>query len=249
MLHLSRPVVFFDLETTGLEVSKDRVVQIAMIKFSPDGRQEDFMMMINPGIPIPSSASAIHHITDADVANAPQFEKAAVAISAFVQGCDLGGYNALKFDLPLLTAEFQRCGHVFPDPQTATADAYQIFVKKEKRDLAAAYAFYCGKTLENAHDARADVSATLEVFLKQIERYGDLGPTVADIQRMTEPVNSLDAAGKLQKNEIGEIVFTFGKNRGKKVADCLDYARWMLGADFSADTKDILRKVIADVES
>ncbi|MCX6136828.1 MAG: 3'-5' exonuclease [Ignavibacteriales bacterium] len=248
VLRLDRPLVFFDLETTGLDVTRDRVVQIAMIKYHPDGHREEKMMLIHPGIPIPPEATAVHRISNEDVRDAPSFEKSAVAILSFFQGCDVAGYNIAKFDVPLLTAEFQRSGHVFPDPDTKMADAYQIFIKKEKRDLAAAYAFYCSRKLENAHNAEADVRATLEVFMEQLERYQDLGQTLADIQRFSEPPNALDPAGKLQKNEKGDVVFTFGKNRGKRVVDCLDYARWMLGADFSTETKDILRKIITDTE-
>jgi len=243
-LTLTRPIVFFDLETTGTDVAKDRIVQISALKLHPDGTEEVRTRLLNPGMPIPPGATAVHHIKDADVAEEPSFAELAKSIQEFFRGADVSGFNSNRFDLPLLVEEFIRCGLTFPDPETRFIDVQTIYHKKEERTLAAAYRFYCQKTLENAHDAEADVRATLEVFRRQLEHYDDIGRTVDEIHAFCESNTIVDFARKLTKNERGDIVYNFGKNRGKRVLDDPGYAEWMLGGDFPESTKAVLSRLL-----
>jgi DNA polymerase-3 subunit epsilon len=245
-LKLSRPLVFFDLETTGTDVARDRIVQISVLKLHPDGREETKTRLINPTVPIPAAATAIHHITDAEVADQPPFRELARGIHEFLRGADLAGFNSNRYDLPLLVEEFSRCGMLFPDPAAKLIDVQIIFHKKEERTLAAAYRFYCNKNLDEAHDAEADVRATLDVFQAQLERYGDLGSTVGELHVFCESDAIVDFARKLALNDRGEIVFNFGKNRGKPVLSERDYAEWMLAGDFTENTKSVLRRILKE---
>lgn len=241
-----RPLVFFDLETTGIDIARDRIVQMSVMKVMPDGREEVKTRLINPGIPIPPAATAVHHITDADVAGAPPFRDLAAGIRDLFQGADIGGFNSNRFDLPLLVEEFARCGMPFPETESKLIDVQVIYHKKEERTLAAAYKFYCNKSLEDAHDAEADVRATVEVFRRQLETYADIGRTVEEIHAFCNSDAIVDFGRKLARNQKGEIVFAFGKNRGKPVTDDPGYAEWMLGGDFPESTKAVLRRVLQE---
>jgi DNA polymerase-3 subunit epsilon len=243
-LTLQRPVVFFDLETTGTDITRDRIVQIAVMKVHPDGREEVKTRLINPGMPIPPAATAVHHITNADIADAPPFQELAKSIRDFFVGADIGGFNSNRFDLPLLVEEFSRCTIVFPDPESRLIDVQVIYHRKEERTLAAAYRFYCNKSLDDAHDAEADVRATVEVFRRQLERYDDIGRTVEEIHAYCNSDAIVDFGRKLAKNQKGEIIYAFGKNRGKPVTDDPGYAEWMLGGDFPESTKAVLRRLL-----
>ncbi|MEW6511564.1 MAG: 3'-5' exonuclease [Bacteroidota bacterium] len=243
-LTLTRPIVFFDLETTGRDFTRDRIVQIAALKVFPDGNEEMKTRLINPGIPIPPEATDVHHITDADVAGEPRFRDLAKGIHEFFQGADIGGFNSNRFDLPFLVEEFGRCGLEFPPPDAKLIDVQTIYHKKEERTLAAAYRYYCNKALESAHNAEADVRATLEVFRRQVEMYDDIGSTVEEIHAFCEGGLIVDYGRKLMKNQKGEIVYAFGKNRGKPVLDDPGYAEWMLGGDFPESTKSVLRRLL-----
>jgi DNA polymerase-3 subunit epsilon len=243
-LQLTRPIVFFDLETTGTDISKDRIVQLALLKLHPSGAQEVFKTLVNPTIPIPPQATAIHKIRNEDVAHERPFAGIADRVLAFFEGADIGGFNSNRFDLPLLAEEMQRCDKVFPALDAKMIDVQRIYHKKEERTLAAAYKFYCGKSLEGAHDAEADVRATLEVFLGQLERYDDIGSSVEEIVRFIGEPEFVDIGRKLKRNERGEIVYAFGKNNGKPVASDRGYAEWLLGGDFPETTKAIVRAII-----
>lgn len=243
-LHLSRPLVFFDLETTGTDIVGDRIVQIAALKLLPDGSEDIRTLLINPGIPIPPEATAVHRITDADVTGKPAFRDIASSLCGFFSMCDIAGFNSNRFDLPLLVEEFARCGMRFPDPDCKVIDVQVIYHKKEERTLAAAYRFYCNKILENAHDAQSDVQATLDVFQSQIDRYHDLDNTVAEVHRFCNPQEVVDFAHYLTRNEKGEIIFNFGKHKGRTIMQEPDYARWVLEGEFPEATKMIIRQAI-----
>jgi DNA polymerase-3 subunit epsilon len=247
-LRLTHPLVFFDLETTGTDFVADRIVQIAVLKVFPDNAEESRARLINPGIPIPKAASDIHGITDDDVRNQPHFGEIAKSLFDFLSGSDLAGYNSNNFDIPFLVEEFARCGIAFPQEGTRLIDVCTIFKRKEERNLAAALKFYCGKTLENAHNAEADVRATREVFDGQLERYRDIAALSLDeLHAYCNRGDHVDYARKLAKNESGEIVFNFGKYKGQPVAAQVDYATWMLGGDFPEGTKMILRTILSQL--
>ncbi|HUI11238.1 MAG TPA: exonuclease domain-containing protein [Bacteroidota bacterium] len=244
-LTLNRPLVFFDLETTGTDVARDRIVQISALKLHPGGREEVKTRLINPGTPIPAAATAIHHIADADVAAEPKFRDIARGMAEFFHDSDIAGFNSNRFDIPILVEEFGRSGIAFPEPGTKLIDVQVIYHRKEERTLAAAYKFYCSKNLSGAHDAEADVRATMEVFREQLERYDDIGTTIDDLHRYSNSDMIVDYARKLVRNERGEIVYAFGKNRGKPVLDDPGYAEWMLAGDFPESTKNVLRQILA----
>ncbi|HTY60058.1 MAG TPA: 3'-5' exonuclease [Bacteroidota bacterium] len=244
-LTLKRPLVFFDLETTGTDIARDRVVQIAVLKLHPDGGEEQKTRLINPGIPIPASATAVHHITNEAVAGEPVFRDIAKNLAEFFRGADIAGFNSNRFDIPILVEEFGRCSIQFPEADAKLVDVQVIYHRKEERTLAAAYKFYCSKNLEGAHDAGADVRATYEVFKKQLERYDDIGTTLEELHAYSNSDAIVDYARKLKRNESGEIVYAFGKNRGKPVLDDPGYAEWMLEGDFPESTKNVLRKLLA----
>jgi DNA polymerase III subunit epsilon len=248
-LTFKRPIVFFDLETTGTDITRDRIVQIAVLKLLPDGGEEVRTRLLNPGIPIPASATAVHHITNADVADKPKFPDIAKGLAEFFRDADIAGFNSNRFDIPILVEEFGRCSIPFPDPEAKLVDVQVIYHRKEERTLAAAYKFYCSKTLEGAHDAEADVRATLEVFREQLEKYDDIGTTLEELHRYSNSDGIVDYARKLMRNDRGEIVYAFGKNRGKRVLDDTGYAEWMLGGDFPESTKNVLRRILASTDS
>lgn len=248
-LNLKKPMVFFDLETTGTDTAHDRIVEISLIKVDPNGEKTIKTRRINPEIPIPAEASAIHHITDEDVKDCPTFKQIAKSLKAFIEGCDFGGFNSNRFDLPLLVEEFMRAGvEVDFFRKAKYVDVQNIFHKKEERTLVAAYRFYCNKELGNAaHGAEADTLATYEVLLSQIERYSDLENDVDFLSRYSSRGDTADFAGRIGYNDKGEEIFTFGKYKGQKVAQIFasepGYYDWMMKGDFPQYTKKIITEI------
>jgi DNA polymerase-3 subunit epsilon len=253
-LSLERPFAIFDLETTGINITNDRIVEIAIIKVYPDGKEEKYCKRVNPQMPIPKEISAIHGIYDEDIANEPTFEQLAAEIEAFIGDADLAGYNSNKFDIPVLAEELMRAGSDFDISKRRFVDVQNIFHKMEQRTLAAAYQFYCRKTIENAHNALYDAEATWEVLKAQIERYQDLSNDVSFLADFSKgnTMNLLDFAGRLATNEKGEAVYNFGKHRGKTIKEVSvvepGYYGWMLDADFPLYTKQCLRREMEKIK-
>ncbi len=227
-LNLKRPIIFFDLETTGIDIARDRIVEISMVKVMPDGEEIVRTRRINPGMPIPAEATAIHGIT-------------------FIEGCDFGGFNSNRFDLPMLVEEFMRAGVDVDFRKRKFIDVQNIFHKMEQRTLVAAYKFYCGKDLADAHSAEADTLATYEVLKAQLDRYGELQNDVAALAEFSTRAESADFAGRILYNEKGEEVFGFGKYKGRSVAEVFrvepSYYSWMMNGDFPLYTKKIITEI------
>lgn len=246
-LNLRRPIAFLDLETTGINVSTDRIVEISVLKISQGGKQEWMSTRINPEIPIPPKSTAIHGITDADVANAPTFREIAKKLIAFLEGTDLAGYNAIKFDIPVLAEEFLRINMDFNFLKRKYIDVQVIFHKKEQRTLSAAYQFYCSRELENAHSSMADTQATFDVLKAQLDRYSDLENDVEKLAEFSSFNNNVDFAGRIIYDENGVEVFNFGKHKGKPVEKVFredpSYYSWMMNGDFPLYTKKILTEI------
>ncbi|MCB0480119.1 MAG: 3'-5' exonuclease [Flavobacteriales bacterium] len=243
-LKLSKPIAFFDLETTGVDVAKDRIVEIAVLKIQPNGQKDMKIRRINPEMPIPKEASDIHGITNEDVADCPTFEQFAKSLFLFLQDCDLAGFNSNRFDIPLLVEEFLRCGIRFDIAGRSLVDVQNIFHKMEQRTLSAAYQFYCDKPLENAHSAEADITATFEILEAQLKRYKDLENNIEFLGEFSRRQNFVDLAGRLVYNDDKEAVFNFGKHKGKTVEAVLQaepsYYAWMMQGDFPLYTKQVL---------
>lgn len=259
-LNLKKPIVFFDLETTGINVVTDRIVEIAYLKIFPDGREEQKSQRINPEMPIPEKSTAVHGITDEDVKDMPPFKEYAKTFSKVLEGADLGGFNSNKFDIPLLAEEFLRVGIDFDFKKRRFIDVQVIFHKMERRTLSAAYKFYCGKELEGAHGAAADTQATFEVLKSQLDMYKDADfedadgnlsqPIVNDIEALAEFSShnqNVDFAGRIIYNEKGVEVFNFGKYKGVPVVQVFEkdpgYYGWMLNSEFPLYTKKILTQI------
>ena len=246
-LNLKRPIVFFDLETTGVDISHDRIVEIAVVKVEPSGDKEVKVRRINPGMPIPPAATAVHGITDEDVKDSPRFEQIARSLYAFIEGCDLGGYNSNKFDVPMLAEEFLRAGVEVDFKNRKFVDVQTIFHKKEQRTLSAAYMFYCGKELENAHSASADTLATYEVLEAQLDRYSDLENDINFLAEYTSRDRSVDYAGRIMLDDNDREVFAFGKYKGQSVAEVFrkepSYYDWMMKGDFPLYTKRVITEI------
>ncbi|HNP48937.1 MAG TPA: 3'-5' exonuclease [Bacteroidia bacterium] len=246
-LQLKRPIVFLDLETTGVNVGADRIVEIALLKIFPNGNRDSKNMRINPTIPIPLEASKVHGIYDPDVADSPKFSDVAKDLNTFLGGSDLGGYNSNKFDIPLLIEEFTRCGIIFDLSDRKLIDVQNIFHKMEQRTLAAAYKFYCDKDLTNAHSAEADTLATYEVLLSQLEKYDSLKNDVDFLAQFSSITKNVDLAGRIVFNEKGEEVFNFGKYKGKLVKEVFktepSYYDWMMKGDFATNTKNVITQL------
>lgn len=246
-LKLTRPICFFDLETTGVNVAKDRIVEIAILKVYPNGNKESKTWLVNPEMVIPDEVIAVHGITNEKVANEPTFKELSKAIYQMIKDSDLGGFNSDRFDIPLLAEELLRAGIDFDMKNTVSVDVQTIFHKMEKRTLEAAYKFYCDKDLTNAHSAAADTNATYEVLLSQLDRYPELENNVKKLSEFSTRKQSVDFAGFIALNEEQEEVFAFGKHKGKKVHDVLEnepgYFGWMLNADFPLYTKKILTQI------
>ena len=248
-LKLDRPVVFFDLETTGVDPKSDRIVEVSVLRVEPDGSRDSKTRRINPGRPIPAGASAVHGIYDADVADAPSFRQIAKGLFDLLEGADLAGFNVSRFDIPLLDREFQGCGFDMKVAERRVIDAMTIFHRMEPRDLSAATKFYLGKEHVGAHAAEADVAVTLEILEAQLERYDELPTEVAELDRWLRnlPDNAADSSGKFVE-EGGKVMFNFGKFRGKPLADVArqspDYLEWILGTDFPDDAKKLVRDAL-----
>jgi len=246
-LNLRKPLCFFDLETTGINLAKDRIVEIAILKVFPNGNKEGFTWRVNPGIPIPAEASAIHGITDEMVASEPEFKELAPKVYNLIKDSDLAGFNSNRFDIPLLAEELLRAEIDFDLKKALSVDVQTIFHKKEKRTLEAAYKFYCNKDLIHAHSAKADVQATYEVLKAQLQKYGDLQNDIPFLAEYSSHREHADFAGFIGYNEEGEEVFAFGKYRGKPVAEILErdsgYFGWLQNADFPLYTKKVLTRI------
>ena len=246
-LKISKPICFFDLETTGVNVSLDRIVEISILKIFPNGNKESKTWLVNPGVPIPSEASNIHGITNDIVKNEPLFKMIASDIKSMINNCDLAGFNSNKFDIPLLAEELLRSEIDFSLDNVATIDVQNIFHKMEQRTLSAAYQFYCGKSLDNAHSSKADTLATFEVLESQIEKYDDLENNVSFLSDFSERGKNVDLAGFIKYNEDHIPCFSFGKHKGKTVDYVLEnesgYFGWLLNADFPMYTKKVLTQI------
>jgi DNA polymerase-3 subunit epsilon len=247
-LNLKNPLVFFDLETTGINISRDKIVEASFLKVYPNGKEEIRTYRINPEMHIPEESTAIHGITDEDVKDCPTFKQLAKTLADFLEGCDMAGFNSSRFDVPMLAEEFLRAGVEFDISKRKFVDVQIIFHKKEQRTLEAAYRFYCDKELDNAHSAEADAVATYEVLKSQLERYPDL---VNDINMLSKEFSSfndnVDFAGRIVLNEKGVEVFNFGKHKGKAVAEVFkkepSYYAWMMEGDFPLNTKQVITKI------
>jgi len=247
-LNLRNPIVFFDLETTGINITHDRIVEISLLKIFPNGKEESKTRRINPEKPIPAEVSAIHGITDEDVKDCPTFKQVAKSLIEQLEGCDLAGFNSSRFDVPMLSEEFLRAGIDFDMSKRKFIDVQIIFHKKEPRTLEAAYRFYCEKELENAHSAEADTRATYEVLKSQLARYPDL---VNDIETLSKEYssfnNNVDFAGRMIYDDKGVEIINFGKHKGKSVKEVLrvepSYYAWIMDGDFPLNTKQMLTKI------
>lgn len=256
-LKLSRPLVFFDLETTGTNITDDRIVEISVLKVMPDGTRKTATTRVNPQCHIPEGASAVHHITDDDVANERTFAEIAPGLAKYLSGCDIAGFNSNRFDVPLLIAEFRRAGIPFMTDGIRFIDVQTIYHKREPRNLTAAYKYYCGKDLEGAHAAEADIAATYEVLLGQLEMYDDLPTDVDGLSRYTtyspEGTTPIDATGKLYKNEHNQICFNFSKYKGHPVKEVFaenpGMAEWCCDPQraFPSDVASILNDLRKEV--
>ena len=266
-LNLKKPICFFDIESTGLSVVSDRIVQLAIIKFFPDGRPpEELNELINPGIPISEEAMGIHGITPAMLTNKPTFQQISKKIYDFIGEADLAGYNSNRFDVPMLMEEFARVGIEFSIQRRRLIDVQRIFYKMEPRTLRAALKFYCQKEFENAHDALADVRATIDVFMGQLKKYetedfhledGTIIPTpirndIQAIHDFTNDLNYADATQKFKYNKQGVIVFNFGKQAGLPVGETLskdrNFYNWILNKEFTSQVKQIVKHEVKEYE-
>ena len=243
-LKLTRPICFFDLETTGIDVAKDRIVEISIFKVFPNGNKESKTWLVNPTIPIPAFATAVHGITNEKVANEPIFKELASQVHAMIKDSDLAGFNSDRFDIPLLAEELLRSEVDFDMKNRVSVDVQTIFHKKEERTLSAAYKFYCNQSLENAHSAEADTMATYEILKAQLDRYGDLDNDMKTLADYTTRKKSVDFAGFIALNNEGKEIFTFGKHKGALVDEVLDkepgYFSWIQNAEFPLYTKKVL---------
>ncbi|MBN8565374.1 MAG: 3'-5' exonuclease [Flavobacteriales bacterium] len=246
-LKLNRPICFFDLETTGVDVAKDRIVEIAIFKVYPNGNKESKTWLVNPEMKIPFQVSQIHGITDEKVANEPTFKELSSQIYNMIKDADLAGFNSDRFDIPLLAEELLRAGVDFDMKNRVSVDIQTIFHKMEERTLSAAYKFYCGQTLENAHSAEADTMATYEILKAQLDRYSELENDMKSLSEFTTRKKSVDFAGFIALNDKGQEIFTFGKHKGALVDKVLEdepgYFGWIQNADFPLYTKKVLTAI------
>ena len=244
MLQLTRPIAFFDLETTGVNLSADRIVELAIVKLMPDGTRQTKRKLINPGMPIPQASSDIHGITNEMVKDAPTFKEVANEVKQFLDECDLGGYNSNRFDIPLLMEEFLRADMDVDFSKRKMVDVQHIFYMMQPRTLSAAYEFFCNKTLENAHSAEIDILATIEVFEAQLNKYDKLGNSVESVVACIGEEKIIDYARRFVYNDKGIEVFNFGKHKGIPVLDVFkkdpQYYDWMMRGDFAMHTKKVL---------
>lgn len=246
-LQLTKPICFFDLETTGTNVAKDRIVEISILKVYPNGNKESRTWLVNPEMPISPESEAVHGISNEKVANEPTFKQLSKEIYKMIKDSDLAGFNSDRFDIPLLVEEMLRADIDFDMKNMVSVDVQTIFHKMEKRTLEAAYKFYCDKNLEDAHSAEADTMATYEVLLAQLERYPELENNVKKLSEFTTRKQSLDFAGFIVLDEEERAIFSFGKHKGKAVDEVLEaepgYFGWILNADFPLYTKKVLTQI------
>ncbi len=247
-LNLRNPLIFFDLETTGVNAAKDKIVEISYIKVYPNGKEESNTIRINPGRHIPEEATAVHHITDDDVKNCPSFKDVAKELSRVFEGCDIAGFNSNRFDLPLLVEEFLTAGVNIDMTKRKFIDVQTIFHKMEQRTLVAAYKFYCGKNLEDAHSADADTRATYEVLKAQLDRYPSLQNDVNFLSEFSTQNKNVDFAGRIIYNDKNVEVFNFGKHKGCPVEEVFrtidrGYYDWMMQGDFPQNTKNVITNI------
>ena len=246
-LKLKRPIIFFDLETTGVDAAHDRIVEISMVKVEPDGSKQVKTRRINPEMPIPAEATAVHGISDEDVKDEPTFKQIAKSLAKFIEGCDFGGFNSNRFDLPMLVEEFMRAEVDVDFRKRKFVDVQNIFHKKEERTLVAAYRFYCGKELEAAHSADADTMATYEVLCSQLDRYSDLENSVDFLSEFSSRGKTADFAGRIGIDDNGVEVFNFGKYRDQSVEAVFrkepSYYDWIMNGDFPSYTKKIFTEI------
>ncbi len=249
-LLLERPLVFFDIESTGTNPYRDRIVEIAVIKVMPDGSRDEVVRRINPTIPIPGGASAVHGIYDADVADCPTFDVIALNLYNYLEGCDLAGYNIVKFDVPMLQEEFKRCNLELNMRDRKLIDVFNIFCRLYPRTLSAAYEFFCGGNLEDAHSALADTDATVAVLLGQLAKHPELPREMAGLAEFSaaRDADFVDSEGRL-KFSGDEVVVNFGKNSGRRLRDLAaedpGFLRWMLRSDFSEEVKTVIKNALA----
>jgi DNA polymerase-3 subunit epsilon len=246
-LKLTRPICFFDLETTGIDVARDRIVEISIFKVFPNGTTESKTWLVNPTIPIPPQSTAVHGISDEKVANEPTFAALASQVHNMIKDSDLAGFNSDRFDIPLLAEELLRAGVDFDMKNRVSVDVQTIFHKMEERTLSAAFKFYCGQSLENAHSAEADTMATYEILKSQLDRYENLENDMKSLSEFTTRKKSVDFAGFIAMNPEGKEIFTFGKHKGALVEDIFDkepgYFGWIQNADFPLYTKKVLTAI------
>lgn len=246
-LKLKQPIVFFDLETTGVNIAKDRIVEISILKVFPNGNKESKTWLVNPEVEIPAESTAVHGITNEKVAGEPTFKELASKINNMIAGCDLAGFNSNRFDIPLLAEELMRVGIDFDMNGRKAIDVQVIFHKKEQRTLGAGYQFYCGKELEGAHGAEADTNATYEILLAQVDKYGDIGNTVDALSEYSTHGERADFAGFILMNDEKQEIFSFGKYKGRTVEEVFienpGYNNWIQNADFPLYTKKVLKGI------
>lgn len=252
-IELSKPLVIFDLETTGVNVSRDRIIELYLIKAMPDGTEQTFSRRLNPEMPIPKESTEIHGISDADVKDCETFKDIARELNAFIGDADFAGFNSNRFDFPLLVEEFYRADIDFQTEKRKFIDAQRIFHKKEPRNLSAAYRFYCDSELNNAHSAEADTRATWEIIKAQVNKYDDLKPTVDALHSFSGQGELVDLAGRIRRNAQGEPIFSFGKHRGHTVASVFkkepSYFEWMMNGDFPENTKRVITRLMLELKT
>ncbi len=246
-LNLKNPLIFFDVETTGLNVTKDKIVEISYIKVFPDGTEECKTMRINPGFPIPAASTEVHHITDEDVKDCPTFKQVAKTLERVFEGCDIAGFNSNRFDVPILVEEFLNAGVSINFSKRKFIDVQTIFHKMEQRTLAAAYQFYCHKSLDDAHSACADTRATYEVLKAQLDMYPTLENDVDSLSKFSSQTRNVDYAGRIVYNDNDVEVFNFGKYKGRPVEevfkDDIGYYGWIMQGDFPQNTKNVVTAI------
>lgn len=246
-LNLKNPIAFFDLETTGINIAQDRIIEISILKIDPGGKADNLTIRVNPTIPVSPEALKIHGISNEDVKDAPTFSEVAKNLAHFIEGCDLAGYNSNKFDIPLLAEEFLRANIEFDLKKRKVIDVQVIFHKMEQRTLSAAYKFYCKKELEDAHSAEADAHATYEILKAQLDKYDILENEIESLSKFSTMSKNVDFAGRIVYNENGVEVFNFGKHKGVPVEEVLknepSYYSWMMKGDFPLYTKKVMTEI------
>lgn len=243
-LNLERPLIIFDLETTGLNIFRDRIIEISYIKLFPDGSSLTEKRRVNPGINIPQDSVQVHHITNEDVVDCPSFREIADELIELFEDCDLSGYNCMKFDIPMLMEEFCRVGRNFSLIGRNIVDVQNIFYKKEPRTLSAAYQFYCGKEHPGEHDSLEDTKVTLEVLEAQLDKYEDIENNIESLAEVSAFSKNMDLAGRFVKNDRGEAVVNFGKHKGRLLKEVFQrepsFYNWIMQGEFAKDTKDLV---------